>query len=103
MVKNDNIITFIDEICSKTPMRKYPTNKLVCNHIDEIWSTDLADFLDYKTSNNEGIRYIFIINDKFSEFVWAISLKNKFSKTITDEFSNVLTKSKRKPIKVESD
>ena len=103
MAKKDIIKTFIDEICSKPPMRKYPTNKLVCNHIDEIWSTDLADFLDYKTSNNKGIRYMFIINDNFSKFVWAIPLKNKNIKTITHNFSNVLTKSKRKPLKTESD
>ena len=35
--------------------------------------------------------------------MWAISLKNKYSKTITEEFSNILTTSKRKPLKIESD
>ena len=35
--------------------------------------------------------------------MWAILLKNKNSKTITDEFSNVLSKSKRRPLKLESD
>ena len=32
-----------------------------------------------------------------------IPLKNKNSKTITDEFSDVLSKSKRRPLKLESD
>ena len=35
--------------------------------------------------------------------MWAIPLKNKYSQTITYEFSNILTTSKRKPIKLESD
>ena len=35
--------------------------------------------------------------------MWAISLKNKYSKTITDEFSNFLLSSKRSPLKIESD
>ena len=35
--------------------------------------------------------------------MWAIPLKNKYSQTITNEFSNILTKSKRKPLKLESD
>ena len=35
--------------------------------------------------------------------MWAIPLKNKYSKTITDEFSKVLTKAKRLPLKQESD
>ena len=35
--------------------------------------------------------------------MWAIPLKNKYSQTITNEFSNIITKSKRKPLKIESD
>ena len=35
--------------------------------------------------------------------MWTIPLKNKNSKTITEEFSNILSKSKRSPIKLESD
>ena len=35
--------------------------------------------------------------------MWAIPLKNKYSQTITNKFSNTLTTSKRKPIKIESD
>ena len=64
---------------------------------------DLADMIQYKTSNNKGCRYIFIVIDNFSKFLWAIPLKNKYSQTITNEFSNILTTSKRKPLKIESD
>ena len=84
-------------------MRNYPTNKIVYNHIDEIWSINLTDFLDYKISNNKGFRYIFIIIDNFSKYLWAILLKNKKSQTITTEFSKILTKTKRDPLKLESD
>ena len=102
-MKKDLTKTFIDEIYSKPPKKNFPTNKIVYNKIDEIWSIDLADFSDYKTSNNKGFRYIFIIIDNFSKYLWAIPLKNKFSQTITNEFSNILTTSKRKPLKLESD
>ena len=91
---------FIDEIYSKPRRKIYPTNKIVYNHIDEIRSIDLADMIDYKTSNNKGLRYIFVIIDNFSKNLWAIPPKNKY---ITQEFSNILTKSKRKPLKLESD
>ena len=102
-MKRDLTKSFIDEIYSKPPKKNYPTNKKVYNHIDEIWSIKLADMVDYKVSNNKGFRYIFIIIDNFSEYLWAIPLKNKYSQTITNEFSNVLTTSKRKPLKIESD
>ena len=59
--------------------------------------------IDYKPSNNKGYRYIFVIIDKYSNYLWAIPLKNKYSQTITNEFSNILTTSKQKPLKIESD
>ena len=94
MIKKDLIKIFINEIYSKPPKRNYPTNKVIYNHIDEIWSIDLADMIDYKISNNKGFRYIFIIIDNFSKHLWAVPLKKTNSQTITNEFSNILTTSK---------
>ena len=94
---------FTYEIYSKPPRRNYPTKKITYNYIDEYWSIDLADMVDYKTSNNKGFRYIFIKIDKFRKYLWAIPLKNKSSKTVTDECSNILTISKRSALKIESD
>ena len=102
-MKKDITKIFIDEIYSKPPRKKYPTNKIVYNYIDEIWSIDLADMIDYKISNNKGFRYIFIIIDNYSKHLWAILLKNKDSQTTTNEFSNTLRTSKRKPFRIESD
>ena len=99
----DKIKIFIVEIYSKAPMKNYPTNKLVYNHINEIWSINLADMIDYKISNNERYRNIFIMKDNYSKYLWAIPLKNKYSQIITNEFSNILTTSKRKPLKIEAD
>ena len=94
---------FINEIYSKPLKKNYPTNKIIYNRIDEMWSIDLADMIDYKTSNNKSFRYIFIIIDNLSKYFWAIPLKNKNSQIITNEFSNILAKSKSKPLKLESD
>ena len=103
MSKKDLTKIFVDEIYSTPPKKNYPTNKIIYNHINEIWSIDIADMIDYKTLNNKSYRYIFIIKDKYSKYLWGIPLKNKYTQTITNEFSNTLTKSKRKPLKIESD
>ena len=102
-MKRDLTKIFIDEIYSKPPRKNYETNKIKYNHIDEIWGIDLADMIDYKISNDKGFRYIFIVIDDFSKYLWARPLKNKYSQTITNEFSNILTTSKRKTLKIESD
>ena len=103
MSEKDDMKTFFDEIYSKPPKKNYPTNKIIYNHIDEIWSTDLADLVDYKISNIKGFRYIFIIIDNLSKYLWAIPLKNKYGQTIKNEFSNILSTSKRSAVKLESD
>ena len=46
MPKKDNIKNFLDEIYSKPPMRNFPSNRIVYNHIDEIWSIVVADMID---------------------------------------------------------
>ena len=101
-MKKDLTKIFIDEIYSKPPRRNYPTNKITYNYIDEICSIDLADNIDYKVSNNKGFRYIIVIIDSFSKYLWCIPLKNKYNQTITNEFSKVLSSSKRSPLKIES-
>ena len=102
-MKKDNFETFINEKYSTPPKKNYQTSNIIYNHIDEIWSFDLADTIDYKISNFKGFRYIIVIIDNFSKYFWTIPLKNKNSKTITEEFSNILTKSKRSPTTSESD
>ena len=46
MPKKDNIKIFIDGIYSTPPEKNYPTNKIIYNHIAEIWSIDPADMVD---------------------------------------------------------
>ena len=103
MTKKDKIKIFIDEVFSSFPTKKYPTNKIVYNYIDEIWSIYLIDMLDYGFSNNKGYRYILTIFDNFSKYFWCVRSKNKFGQTIRDEFSTILTTSKREIIKIGSD
>ena len=47
---------FLDKIYSSPPKKKFSTDKLTCNQIEEIGSIDLADIIDYKVSKNEGYR-----------------------------------------------
>ena len=60
-MKRDLTKIFIDEIYSSPPKKNYETNKIVYNHIDEIWSIDLDDMIDYKISNNKEFRYIYLL------------------------------------------
>ena len=102
-MKKDLTRIFIDEIYSKPPKKNFPTNKIIYNHIDEIWSSDFGDMIDYKISNNRGFRCIFVTIDNFSNYTWSIPLKDWNSQIVKDEISNISTTSKRKPLKTESE
>ena len=102
-MKSDLIKIFFDERYSKLPKEIYEINKILYNDFDGITSFDLADMIDYKNRINKGSRYIFILIDNFSKFVWTIPLKNQSIKTVSAEFLYILTSSKRRPIKLGSD
>ena len=97
-----NIKIFINEIYSKGPKRNYATNKTGVYQIDDIWSLDILDLKDYCPENNRGYRYVFVIIDNFSKFVWTIALKKNAQK-IKDSFEKIFISSKRKPKLIESD
>ena len=103
MVKQSLIDTFITEIYFRPPKKNYSTNKTIVKHIDDTWSMDLLDMIDYGVKNNKGYRYILVVIDNFSKFGWVVPLKNKFAQTITDEVSNLINESKRKPNLIETD
>ena len=87
------------ELYSKPPKKNYPTNKKLHNHLDEIWSIDLADMIDYKILTKEGLRCIFVSSQK----IYGVFISKKSSQTVTQEFLKFLTPSKLRPSKTESD
>ena len=96
-MKKDLTKLFTDEVYSKPPKKNYPTNKTMIKSIDDTWSSDLLDMNDYGPKNNKRYRYILVVFDNFSKFGWTIPLKNKFSQSITDAFSEIIKSSNRKP------
>ena len=102
-MKKDLTKIFIDEVYSKPPKKNYPTNKTMIKSVGDTWSSDLLDMNDYGPKNNKGYRYILVVIDNFSKFGWTIPLKNKFSQSITDVFSEIIKSSNRKPNLLETD
>ena len=88
---------FIDEIYDKTAKRSYPTNKTFIKNIDDTWSADRLDLVDYGVKINRDYCYVLVFVDIFSKNGWAIPLKNKYASTIKDSFLTILSASKTKP------
>ena len=61
---------------NKPSINKFPRQKIIVNHINEIHSTDLVDMSQY-SKINKGYRYIFTNIDVFSKIAYAFPLKSK--------------------------
>lgn len=72
----------------KPIIKKFEKRRVEVNHIDETFGADLAD-MNYWKEYNKKYRYILTVIDIFSKFAWAIPLKSKTGKEVTEAFETI--------------
>lgn len=78
------------------PIRKtFPRSKVKVNTIDSMWDGDLADVSNI-ASHNDGYKFLLVLNDIFSRYLFIVPLKNKHHQNIVDGLKLVFQK-RRKP------
>ena len=82
---------------NKSTINKFPRQKVIINHINEIHSTDLVDMTQY-SKINKGYKYIFTNIDVFSKIAYAFQLKSKKIQYIKPCFQKIFEKNKPKYI-----
>ena len=82
---------------NKSTINKFPRQKVIVNHINEIHSTDLVDMSQY-SKMNKGYKYIFTNIDVFSKIAYAFPLKTKTIKEIKSCFQKIFKNNKPKYI-----
>ena len=82
---------------NKPTINKFPRQKVIVNHINEIHSTDLVDMTQY-SKINKGYKYIFTNIDVFSKIVYGFPLKSKKIQDIKPCFEKIFEKNKPKYI-----
>lgn len=82
--------------------KRFTRNIYSVNNIDDLWEMDLADVGNI-ARYNRGYKYLFMIIDSFSKYLWIVPLKNKTSASIIDGMNKVLKESKRHPLVCQSD
>lgn len=85
------------------PARKnFSRCKTIIKGLDDLWQVDLGQ-LDKLTSSNRGYKYILVVIDCFSKFIWARAVKRKTGEEVTRAFADILNKHGRKPNNLQSD
>ena len=80
----------------------FKTQPVLVYEIDEQWQADLVD-LSKLSKKNSGYKFILVIIDILSKYVWLRPLKSKKGSELKEAIEDVLEKSGRKPRILQSD
>ena len=94
---NNFTMESLSQELNKPSINKFPRQKIIVNHINEIHSTDLVDMSQY-SKINKGYKYIFTNIDVFSKIAYAFPLKSKKIQDIKPCFEKIFKNNKPKYI-----
>lgn len=96
-------LLYQDVVTLHSPARKsYPRNHYIVYAIDQLWEIDVCDMHSI-AEFNDGYKFILSVIDVFSKYAWMKPLKNKTALETAKAFREIISKSGRKPIYVQSD
>ena len=85
----------------KVRRRGFKRRRVIVQGIDYQWEADLADVQNL-SKDNEGVKFLLVIVDVFSRFLWVRPLPDKKAKTVIEGFKDVL-KGPRQPKAIRTD
>ena len=86
----------------KQKTKKFSRRKIKVQNLDEQWSCDIMDMSPYKKSN-DGYVYCLIAVDIFSRMAFAVPLKTKSGKEVSEAFQAIFDSSNRIPYSLQTD
>src|SRR5215472_4262307 len=89
----------IDEVHAPA-RRRYPRRRVVIKGYDDLFQADLVEMIPY-AAKNKGHKYILMVIDAFSKYLWAVPVKNKTGEAVAAAMSTVLQK--RSPRNMQTD
>ena len=86
----------------KPVRRRFQRNHVVNAGKDDLWMADLIDMVKF-ADWNQGYKYILLVIDTFSKYVWLQPLKYKTGEEVAKAFQKIFDSSKRSPSKLITD
>ncbi|KAF0706941.1 Integrase catalytic domain-containing protein, partial [Aphis craccivora] len=79
----ENMFNFTLTPQPKIARKIFPRRSVVTRFIDDLWQADLMDMQSH-SRQNYCFRYILVVIDTYSKYVWVEALKNKTSNECTN-------------------
>ncbi|WAR05457.1 YMD3-like protein, partial [Mya arenaria] len=86
----------------KPTRRRFQRNHVVSAGKDDLWMADLIDMVKF-ADWNQGFKYILLVIDTFSKYVWLQPLKYKTGDEVARAFEKIFTTYNRSPTKLITD
>lgn len=91
----------VDEL--HRPARKtFKRRRVVLKGIRDLFQADLVEMIPY-AKVNKGYKYILIVINAFSKYVWAFAIKRKTGKDVTDAIGQIFVQRKNVPKHLQTD
>lgn len=91
----------IDEL--HRPARiNFKRRRVILKGTDDLFQADLVEMIPY-ARENKGYRYILVVINAFSKFVWAVPVKRKTGEDVSAAIDSILSRSKHKPKNLQTD
>ena len=104
-VKKEEVVDYLRKedtyTLNRVARRRFPQNRTVVEGLDDLWDADLADVQDMHPENS-GTKYLLVVIDTFSRYMWVRLLKTKYAKEVSAAFDTIFIEG-RKPNRVRTD
>lgn len=95
-------IELVNEL-HKPSRKKFKRRRTIIKGLDDLWQSDLGQLDQYAKYNN-NFKYILVVIDCFSKFVWVKPLKTKTGEEVSKSFEAILNDANgRKPRNFQTD
>lgn len=91
----------VDEL-HRSARRNFPRRCTIIKGIYDLWQADLIDVQKY-ASFNKGYKYILVVIDTLSKYVWVKPLKSKEKVCVTFAMQHILAESTQTPKNLQTD
>lgn len=84
------------------PVRSvFPRRKIDIRGWNETWQSDLIDLKKY-ASQNKKYKFILVVIDNFSKYVWLEALRTKSGPEVTKAFKKITKRAPKPPFKLQT-
>lgn len=92
----------IIEELHKPARKNFTRRRTIIKGFDDLFQIDIADLFRY-SKQNRGYKYILVVIDCFSKYVWTYPLKTKTASEVSKAMEKILQKDGRVPRNLQSD